>query len=94
MREIEWSIAFKKDIRRESKGPHLAALNTVLPVILDALSNDVQMPPNYNDHKLTGEWEGCRECHVRPNLLLIYDKQDEEILRLSRLGSHSELFGA
>jgi mRNA interferase YafQ len=42
---------------------------------------------------LSGDWAGCRECHVRPDLLLIYRKPDADTLRLARLGSHSELFG-
>jgi mRNA interferase YafQ len=42
---------------------------------------------------LSGDWAGYRECHVKPNLLLIYRKVDQDTLRLARLGSHSELFG-
>jgi mRNA interferase YafQ len=38
-------------------------------------------------------WNGYRECHVKPDLLLIYRKEGEDILRLARLGSHSGLFG-
>ena len=92
MRVIEQSSAFKKDIRRESKGQNLATLNAILPDVLSVLANDIPLPANYNDHKLIGKWEGCRECHIKPNLLLIYMKEDEK-LRLVRLGSHSELFG-
>jgi mRNA interferase YafQ len=93
MRNIEWSAASKKDIRRESKGQNLAALNVVLPAILGTLANDVLVPEKYWDHKLTGKWEGCRECHIRPDLLLIYEKPDDGMLRLVRLGSHAEIFG-
>ena len=100
MRKIERSAAFKKDIRRESKGSNLAALNAILPNVLSMLANDVQTPANYRDHKLTGKWEGCRECHVKLNLLLIYMKIDRDNiegyngeLHLVRLGSHAELFG-
>jgi mRNA interferase YafQ len=42
---------------------------------------------------LSGQWSGYRECHVKPDLLLIYRKPDPETLRLARLGSHSDLFG-
>jgi mRNA-degrading endonuclease YafQ of YafQ-DinJ toxin-antitoxin module len=56
MRKIEWSAAFKKDIRREAKGKNLAALNAVLPDILHALANDLPMSVKYYDHKLTGEF--------------------------------------
>jgi mRNA interferase YafQ len=93
MRDIEWSIASKRDIRREGKGPNLGALNVALPALLSVLANDAPVPEKYQDHKLTGKWEGCRECHVKPNLLLVYEKPDDDTLHLVRLGSHSELFG-
>ena len=44
-------------------------------------------------HGLTGNWAGYRECHMKPDLLLIYSKPEPDTLRLARLGSHSELFG-
>jgi mRNA interferase YafQ len=93
MRNIEWSVASKRDIRREGKGPNRGILNATLPDVLSILANDSPMPEKYQDHKLTGTWEGCHECHIRPNLLLIYEKPDDKTLRLVRLGSHPELFG-
>jgi mRNA interferase YafQ len=47
----------------------------------------------HRDHDLSGDWAGYRECHIKPDLLLIYRKSDADTLRLARLGSHSELFG-
>ena len=91
-REVEQSIAFKRDIRREGKGPNLTTLNVVLPEVLADLIADVPLPAKYHDHKLSGEWEGYRECHLKPDLLLIYEKPDEKTLRLERLGTHSKLF--
>ncbi len=90
---IERSARFKRDIKREYKslGP---ALDTMLTDVLELLVTDAPLPARYQDHKLTGDWEGCRECHLKPNLLLIYEKPDDETLSLARLGSHSELFGA
>ncbi|GHS94777.1 hypothetical protein AGMMS50276_08240 [Synergistales bacterium] len=93
VREIDRSTAFKKDLRREAKGVNLTALNAELPVILSLLVNDLPLPEKYKDHKLTGEWEGYRECHIKGNLLLIYEKPDDRMLYLARFGSHSELFG-
>ena len=93
MREIEWSTAFKKDIRREGKGQNLPALNAALPNVLTALAGDVLLPAKYKDHKLTGEWGGYRSCHIKPDLILIYEKTGDEMLKLARLGSHSELYG-
>ena len=92
MREIEQTTAFKKDLRREGKGPNLTILSVVLPDILTALANDIKPAAKHKDHKLTGDWAGCRDCHIRPDLILIYEKIDE-ILILHRLGCHSELFG-
>ena len=61
--------------------------------VLKALANDQPLPPHQRDHDLSGNWPGYRECHIKPDLLLIYRKHDAVILRLVRLGSHSELFG-
>jgi mRNA interferase YafQ len=58
-----------------------------------ALANDDPLEPRHRDHDLSGDWQGYRECHIKPDLLLIYRKTDMETLRLARLGSHSELFG-
>jgi len=93
MREIEQSTAFKKDIRREGKGINNAFLNSILPKILTCLADDVQLAAKYQDHKLTGDWEGYRSCHIKPDLLLIYEKPDDKTLRLVRLGTHNKLYG-
>jgi mRNA interferase YafQ len=61
-----------------------------LASILELLANDLPLPPHNRDHTLSGDWSGYRECHVRPDLLLIYDKPDDDQLRLVRLGSHSD----
>ena len=93
MRTIERSSAFKRDYKRESKGQHRATLDGDLVSVLTALANDEPLETRHRDHELGGDWNGYRECHVRPDLLLIYKKSDADILRLARLGSHSELFG-
>jgi mRNA interferase YafQ len=54
---------------------------------------DQVLPESNRDHVLGGDWAGYRECHIKPDLLLIYRKPDADTLRLARLGSHSELFG-
>lgn len=65
----------------------------MLSSVLERLASEVVLPESNRDHALSGDWAGYRECHVKPGLLLIYRKVDEDILRLARLGSHSELFG-
>lgn len=72
---------------------HRNDLGELLPDVLGRLLNDVALPEFYRDHTLTGNWSGYRECHIKPDLLLIYSKPDADTLRLARLGSHSELFG-
>jgi mRNA interferase YafQ len=55
------------------------------------LADDERLPRRYFDHVLSGEWKDFRDCHIRPDLVLIYRKPDAESLELVRLGSHSEL---
>lgn len=93
MRTIERSSAFKRDYKREAKGRHRADLDEALKSVLAALVADLPLDARYQDHDLCGNWAGYRECHVKPDLLLIYRKVDQVVLRLARLGSHSELFG-
>ncbi|MEK6730905.1 MAG: type II toxin-antitoxin system YafQ family toxin [Pseudomonadota bacterium] len=92
MRTIERSTSFKRDYKRESRGKHRKTLKTVLTDILMHLVSDKSLDIQYRDHDLSGNWCGYRECHVKPDLLLIYRKVGNEILRLARLGSHSKLF--
>ncbi|QLQ26268.1 MAG: type II toxin-antitoxin system YafQ family toxin [Dechloromonas sp.] len=93
MRTIERSTAFKRDYKRESRGRHRATLDADLMSILSALGGGSSPDARYRDHDLSGDWAGYRECHVRPDLLLIYRKSDADTFRLARPGSHSELFG-
>ena len=86
MRIIERSSAFKRDFKKHGD------IDTGLIEVLYKLLNDEVLPDKYRDHSLTGDWLGYRECHVKPDLLLIYKQSDENTLRLARLGSHSELF--
>ena len=93
MRMIERATAFKRDYKREAKGLHRATLDSDLRSVLMALVTDQPLDAKFRDHDLSGDWAGYRECHLKPDLLLIYRKPDADTLRLARLGSHSELFG-
>ncbi|MGP8251844.1 MAG: type II toxin-antitoxin system YafQ family toxin [Terracidiphilus sp.] len=93
MRTIERSSIFKRDYKRESKGQHRATLDGDLVPVLVALADDKPLDARYRDHDLGSDWKGYRECHIKPDLLLIYKKADKDLLRLARIGSHSELFG-
>jgi len=61
-----------------------------MPVV-KALATDQPLAERHHDHPLTGDWKDHRDCHVKPDLVLIYRKPDVETLQLVRLGSHSEL---
>ena len=91
MRTIKQSSAFKSDLKREAKGPHRVALAKGFVDIVETLASDKPLARKHRDHALTGEWKDHRDCHVRPDLILIYRKPDDAVLQLVRLGSHSEL---
>lgn len=93
MRTIDRSSAFKRDYKRETRGRHRTTLDEALKSVLVVLASDQLLHARYRDHELSGDWAGYRECHIKPDLLLIYRKSDADTLRLARLGSHSELFG-
>ena len=77
MRIIERSSAFKRDFKKHGD------IDTGLIEVLYKLLNDEVLPDKYRDHSLTGDWLGYRECHVKPDLLLIYKQSDENTLRLA-----------
>ncbi len=94
MRTIERSAAFKKDYKRLKASPrHRQDLDKLVSTLLTLLATDEILPESDRDHALIGQWPGYRECHIKPDLLLIYRKPDADTLRLARLGSHSDLFG-
>jgi len=93
MRTIERVSAFKRDFKRIKATPrHSKDIDQLLSAIVEKLLIDEKLPPRHRDHELSGNWKGYRECHLKPDLLLIYRKPDADTLRLARLGSHSELF--
>ena len=91
MRTIERTGQFKRDFKRETKGSHRETLQREFADIAKILTADRQMNEKYRDHALTGEWQDCRDCHAKPDLVLIYRKQGSDVLQLVRPGSHSEL---
>lgn len=94
MRTIERSTAFKRDYKRVKATPrHAKDVDLLLAAVLTLLLDDETLPESNRDHLLNGDWAGYRDCHIKPDLLLIYRKPDADILRLARLGSHSEIFG-
>ena len=68
-------------------------IEALLLDVVGHLVADEELPKAQRDHGLMGDWVGYRECHIKPDLLLIYRLPDAKTLRLARLGSYSELFG-
>lgn len=88
--DIKITNTCKKDIKKASKqGKNINLLFDVV----DRLSEGEILEPKFKDHKLSGKYEGKRECHIEPDFLLIYEiRVSEIVLYLVRVGSHSELF--
>ena len=94
MRTIERASVFKRDFKRAKAVPrHNKDVDARVSAVVALLVSDQVLPENHRDHALSGDWVGYRECHIKPDLLLIYHRSGAGILRLARLGSHSELFG-
>ena len=91
MLRIERTNQFKQDYRRELKGRHRATLEMALVEVLQVLINNRSLAEKHRDHGLTGDWKDHRDRHIKPDLILIYRKQNDKLLQLVRLGSHSEL---
>jgi mRNA interferase YafQ len=93
MRRIERTGAFRRDFKREKKGQHRREIDSIVFSVVSLLAEDKTLPEKHRDHALAGEWRDHRECHLKPDLLLIYRKPDTDVLQLVRMGSHSDLFG-
>ena len=94
MRTIERSAAFKRDYKRVKATPHHSKdIDALVSAIITLLLTDRALPEHRRDHALSGNWAGYRDCHIKPDLVLIYRKPNTDTLWLARLGSHSELFG-
>ena len=91
MREIKYTTRFQRDYRREKSRRHSEKLDALLMDVVNLLAANTPLPRRNFDHAPSGEWNDHRDCHVRPDLVLIYRKPDDDSLELVRLGSHSEL---
>ncbi|HQH50327.1 MAG TPA: type II toxin-antitoxin system YafQ family toxin [Candidatus Cloacimonadota bacterium] len=88
MLQIARTSRFKRDYKRYQNNKDLKDL---LKEIIDSLMNEKSLPAKCRDHKLQGEFKMCRECHITPDVLLIYRIENSKIF-LVRMGSHSELY--
>lgn len=85
-RQLVSSTRFKKDLKSLKPDHH-----TALKLVVELLQQDIPLPDRCRPHLLVGIWDGYMECHVKPDLLLIWKAVDDE-LRLARIGSHAKLF--
>ncbi|MFW2176616.1 MULTISPECIES: type II toxin-antitoxin system YafQ family toxin [unclassified Moraxella] len=85
MRKLKRTRSFDKDFKK-------AELSSELIDVLYCLTQNQPLAEKYRDHALTGNWKGYRDCHVKPDLVLIY-KMTDEAVELYYLNSHSEIFG-
>lgn len=90
-RRVERASRFKKNFKRFARD---SAFCAEFAALLELLKSDAPLPSKYRDHALHNDWDGCRDCHVRPDVVLVYQKtSDGIVLLLLRIGSHSEIFG-
>lgn len=90
----KYSVIFTSNFKRDYKLAQKRGYEIeLLKEIITKLANGEPLPERNRDHALTGNYKGCRECHIKPDWLLIYQIEDEElILYLTRTGTHADLF--
>jgi len=88
MKTLKVTKRFKKDVKKlKNQGKDLNKLKDAL----DCIYRGMELETKYRDHKLSGNYQKARECHIEPDWLLIYEI-DESSIKLRRTGSHAELF--
>lgn len=89
MKTLKLTSQFKKDLKRIQNNPKkISSLEKVLKLLKETDT----LPQEYSPHWLTGNYKGYMECHVESDLLLIWLDENKNLIKLIRLGSHSELF--
>ena len=91
MRTVRYTRRFRRDYKREKSGRYGKRLDAELTETINMLADDEPLPRRRFNHPLGGEWSDHRDCHIRPDPILIYRKPDATSLELVRLGSQSEL---
>ena len=91
MYKIAPSKQFKKDFKKIARSGRFDL--SLFNAIVNTLAKGEALDKKYKDHELQGALDGHRECHIKPDLLLIYSiEKNQLILQLIRLGGHGELF--
>lgn len=88
--EVKFTKQFKKDLKLAKKQSKDIER---LYAVIEKIANEEPLKQKYRDHDLSGNYKGCRECHIEPDWLLVYEVMDDVlVLMLYRVGSHSTLF--
>lgn len=90
MLTIKYQTTFKRDYKRiKKRGYDTRLLEKVITILVEGKP----LPLEYRDHPLSGDYSGCRECHIAPDWLLVYEIVERELLLyLTRTGTHSDIF--
>ncbi len=89
MLTLDYSSQFKKDFKKITK----LSIPDIIEVgnVISTLQKGIALEAKYVDHALVGNWNGFRDCHIKPDLVLIY-RTDKDYLQLARIGSHNDVF--
>jgi mRNA interferase YafQ len=92
MLTIKLDKRFKKDIQRDKKSGKFNEDDfDELKQVMTNLIDEIELDKKYLDHKLIGDFKGFKECHLKPNWLLVY-KADNQDIKFARLGTHQQIF--
>jgi mRNA interferase YafQ len=91
MLEFDTSTQFRKDYGRLTKSSRYPDFEARFQILVSLLLSEEPLPARYKEHKLIGKYVGCHECHLAPDLMLIY-KYGSKYVQLVRLGTHADLF--
>lgn len=89
MFDLIYTTKVKKDIKLCQRRNYNF---TEFKKVIETLEQKGELPPKYKPHTLSGDYEGCWECHIKPDWLLIWYYEDSETITISRTGTHSDLF--
>ena len=89
MKELKITSQFKKDLKRYKNQPKKIEK---LKIVLGFLQQGIAIPLEYKPHRLFGNYKDCMECHIESDTLLIWIDENSNVIKLLRLGTHSELF--
>ena len=89
MKDLKITSQFKKDLKRYQNQPKKIEK---LKIVLGFLQQEITIPSEYTPHRLLGNYKDCMECHIESDTLLIWIDENSNVIKLLRLGTHSELF--